>query len=189
MYLFESYKNSSVIYQMRYSSLKLKMRKYISSLKSVIVVDEYSPVNRAIVDAAKSIGIQTYALQHGTIHPLHPGYVFHKNDHFYNPWVDHLFIWGDYWKEILMNQGFPKNRLLVVGQIRTDIIPNLLSLRQKKYSSETNIIFASQPQRDVVLRKMVLADLAEICKQIDLFLTENKFLQKQMTILLQFFKK
>ena len=171
VHLFESYKNSSTIYQMRYSALKFKMRKYMSTLKSVIVVDEYSPINRSIVDAAKSLGIKTYALQHGSIHPLHPGYVFHKNDHLYNPWVDHIFIWGDYWKEILISQGYPENRLLVVGQIRTDIIPDLLSLKQNKNSTETTITFASQPQRDSVLRKMVLVDLAEICKKIDLKLT------------------
>ena len=75
------------------------------------------------------------------------------------------FLFGDYWKEILISQGYPENRLLVVGQIKTDIIPDLLSLNQNRILQKLQS-YLLHNQKRLVLRKMVLVDLLKYVKKL-----------------------
>lgn len=51
-----------------------------------------------LVEACSSVGIYTVELQHGTITPFDLGYSYPGNrDN--TAAADHLFVWGDYWKD------------------------------------------------------------------------------------------
>ena len=74
---------------------------------------------------------------------------------------DLTLTWGKYWEEFLVEKGnYPKQSVVSVGQIRTDIIPALLQSENQKRSTMTKqIVFASQPQRDSELRYQAAYDV------------------------------
>ena len=150
--IFQSLDKSTGFFLYRYFSA----RNYFtnSGIKAVIAADENSPLTKSILDAAKYCGIKIIGLQHGTMHDLHPAYLYSHGDSKNRVMPDLTLTWGKYWVEFLINKGnYQKNSVVSVGQIRTDIIPVLLQAeRQKKAVSENLIVFASQPQRDPELR-------------------------------------
>ena len=76
--VFKALDSSSGYYLFRYFAA----RKYFSNskLKAVIAYDENSPLTKSILDAAKFCGIKIVGLQHGTMHDLHPAYLYTAND-------------------------------------------------------------------------------------------------------------
>ena len=143
-----------------------------SNIKSISSIDENSPRIKTIFDAAKKNGITTYGIQHGTIHSLHPSYIFSANDTLRKPFPEYNIIWGRYWKKILIEKcHFPEDSLIIAGQIRTDIITKLL--KTKLDSTDINpegkkiIMYASQFQRDENLREKAALDLFHSVKDLD----------------------
>jgi CDP-glycerol glycerophosphotransferase (TagB/SpsB family) len=144
--------------------------------KTITSVDENSPKIKSIFDAAKFQGIKTIGIQHGTIHELHPSYVFTKTDRERKIMPDYTMVWGIYWKTLLVNKGnYPEDSLVVTGQIRTDIIPLLKNSNKNNIPDIPNdkkiIVFASQPQRDEKLRKQAAFDVfSSVSKLPEVFL-------------------
>jgi hypothetical protein len=125
------------------------------SIISIGALDENGPAARSILDAAKQFGIATVGFQHGAIHRLHPNYRFSHSEIRYQP--DYTLVWGKKWKDFLHYFGnYSFDSVKIVGQIRTDIISHLSRNENKK---EFIVLFASQPQRDSVLRERTARDI------------------------------
>jgi hypothetical protein len=145
-------------------------RKYFanSGIKAVIGGDENSPLTKSILDAAKFCGIKIIGLQHGNMHDLHPAYLYTPNDCRNRVMPDLTLTWGKYWEEFLVSKGnYPKDSVISVGQIRTDIIPALMQAENKKQANQTQrIIFASQPQYDIQLRYQAAVDVFKAAQKL-----------------------
>jgi len=156
---FQSLDKSSGFFLFRYFAARNYFKG--SGIKALIAGDENSPLTKSILDAAKFCGIKIIGLQHGTMHDLHPAYLYTPNDCKNRIMPDLTLTWGKYWEEFLIEKGnYPKESVVSVGQIRTDIIPVLLqSEKQKKANPTERIVFASQPQRDPELRYQAAYDV------------------------------
>ncbi len=149
---------------------------------------EYSIKNKPLFEAAKRRGITTFGMQHGVIHKLHIHYIYSAADAEYKPWPDHFIVWGQYWKDILLTlSSFPPEKILVKGQLRTDIIPFLNnekgSLKEKK---RPVLLYASQPlyEGDQMVRKHLATDFIRLAKdfpEVD-FIVKPHPLEKDFTI-------
>lgn len=164
--VFQSLDKSSRYYLFRYFAA----RNYFdhSGIKAVIAADENSPLTKSILDAAKFCGIKVVGLQHGTMHDLHPAYLYTENDRKNGVMPDLTLTWGKYWEEFLIRKGnYPSDSVVSVGQIRTDIIPVLLTAEKQKKANPSNlIVFASQPQRDPELRYQAAFDVFKAAKRL-----------------------
>lgn len=164
--IFQSLNASTVYYLFRYFSA----RKYFvkSELKAVIAYDENSPLTKSVLDAAKFCGIKVIGLQHGTMHDLHPAYLYTPNDSKNHIMPDLTLTWGKYWEEFLLEKGnYPEGSVISVGQIRTDIIPYLTKDEgQKQVNPKEQIVFASQPQRDPELRFQAAFDVFKAAQRL-----------------------
>ncbi|MBC8488802.1 MAG: CDP-glycerol glycerophosphotransferase family protein [Bacteroidetes bacterium] len=161
---------TSKLFIFKYFSYKRFFRKY--KIKTITSIDENSARIKSILDAAKSQNIHTIGIQHGTIHELHPAYIYTPDDQNGKIVPDYTLIWGKHWKELLIQKGnYRQESLITTGQIRTDIIPKLLKADKKGYyklSKNTKlIVFASQPQRDPVLRKQAAFDVFKAASEIE----------------------
>jgi len=175
--IYQSFQGATRFYLIKYLAYKKFFSKH--KYKTISSVDENSPAIRCILDAARINGIHTIGIQHGSIHDLHPAYVYTPYDKSRNAFPDHTLVWGEFWKELLVKNGhYRPEQLTVSGQIRTDIIPVLLARPfEKQYvvpelkSHEKLIVFASQPQRDPGLRKRAALDIMQAVKAMpDAFL-------------------
>jgi len=164
--IFQSLDKSSRYYLFRYFAT----RNYFagSGVKAVIAADENSPLTKSILDAARFCGIKIIGLQHGTMHDLHPAYIYTENDRKNRIMPDLTLTWGKYWEEFLIKKGnYPEDSVVSVGQIRTDIIPVLLTAEKQKKAKPTDlIVFASQPQRDPELRYQAAYDVFKAAKRL-----------------------
>ncbi len=164
--VFQSFDKSSAFFLYRYFAA----RNYFSGsgIKAVIAADENSPLTKSILDAAKFCGIKIIGLQHGTMHDLHPAYLYTKNDSRNCVMPDLTLTWGKYWEEFLIEKGnYPKDSVISVGQIRTDIIPVLLQAEKLKPANPIErIVFASQPQRDPELRYQAAYDVFKAARKM-----------------------
>ncbi len=157
--VFKSLDKSTGFFLHRYFAARDYFAK--SQLKAVVAGDENSPLTKSILDAARFHGIKIIGLQHGTMHDLHPAYLYTPNDCKNHVMPDLTLTWGKYWEEFLVEKGnYPKESVVSVGQIRTDIIPLLMQAeKQKRATHVDKIVFASQPQRDPELRYQAAYDV------------------------------
>jgi CDP-glycerol glycerophosphotransferase (TagB/SpsB family) len=164
--VFRSLDKSSVFFLYRYFASREYFRK--TKLKAIIAADENSPLTKSILDAARFCGIKIIGLQHGTMHDLHPAYLYTKADAKNHVMPDLTLTWGKYWEQFLTEKGnYPANSVVSVGQIRTDVIPFLLqSERQKQATATQLILFASQPQRDPELRYQAAYDIFKSARRL-----------------------
>jgi hypothetical protein len=157
--LFQALHSSSRFFLFRYFAA----RRYFagSGLKAVIAADENSPLTKSVLDAAKFCGIKVVGLQHGTMHDLHPAYLYTVNDSKNRVMPDLTLTWGTYWEEFLLEKSnYPTGSVVSVGQIRTDIIPVLTKAESRKEINPVQqVAFASQPQRDPELRFQAAYDV------------------------------
>lgn len=139
-----------------------------TSIKAVIAGDENSPLTKSILDAARFNGIRIIGLQHGTMHDLHPAYLYTPNDRQNHIVPDLTLTWGTYWEQFLIEKGnYPADSVVSVGQIRTDIIPVLMKAQNQKQAHPTELIlFASQPQRDPELRYQAAFDVFKAARKL-----------------------
>jgi len=164
--LFQALDSSSRFFLFRYFAA----RKYFthSGIKAVIAGDENSPLTKSMLDAAKFCRIKVIGLQHGTMHDLHPAYLYTSNDSKNRVMPDLTLTWGKYWEEFLLAKGnYHVGSVASVGQIRTDIIPVLTKAEsQKEINPAERIIFASQPQRDPELRFQAAYDVFKAARSL-----------------------
>lgn len=153
----QSLHSSSIYYLTRYFAAK----RFFGKNKFTVLMgtDENSPLAKSVLDAAKFHGIKTVGMQHGTMHDLHPAYLYTPEDVKNRVIPDYTLVWGTYWEQFLVEKGnYPAESVVSVGHLRTDIIPKLLS-RQQANNSAFRLIFASQPQRDPALRRQAAFDV------------------------------
>lgn len=164
--LFRSLNKSTEFYLARYFSACNYFAK--SDIKSIVATDENSPLTKSVLDAAKFNGIKVIGIQHGTMHDLHPAYIYTQSDAKNKIMPDLTLTWGKYWEDFLIRKGnYPANSVKSVGQLRTDIIPELLEKKASVKSSLAKVVFASQPQRDPELRYRAAFDVFKAVSQID----------------------
>ena len=157
--------NTTRFFLFKYLSYKRFFANY--QFKSISTIDENSPRIKAIIDAAKYYNVKTFGIQHGTIHELHPSYIYSKNDEKRGIVPDFTLVWGEHWKNLLIKKGnYPKDSIKIVGQIRTDIIPKLSAIKSKDHEHKS-ILYASQFQRDLRLREKSAIDIFSSVRDIE----------------------
>jgi len=145
----------------------LAYRRYFGRhpLAGIATIDENSARIKTILDAAKQQGIKTLGIQHGAIHELHPAYRYTEADRARNIVPDYTLLWGGKWKEVLVQKGnYDPGSLIIVGQVRTDIIPRLKQAEKSKHfpsirAGDALVVYASQPTRDPQVRKRAAEDV------------------------------
>jgi hypothetical protein len=164
--VFRSFDNSSVFFLYRYFAARDYFCK--TNLKAIIAADENSPLTKSVLDAARFHGIKVIGLQHGTMHDLHPAYLYTANDAKNKVVPDLTLTWGIYWEKFLTGKGnYPESSVVSVGQLRTDIIPVLTKTESEKQATATQlIVFASQPQRDPELRYQAAFDVFKAVREL-----------------------
>ncbi len=97
----------------------------------IVMINEYGLFERAVVVAAKRAGVPILAIQHGVIHPTHPGYMYDDDEISrtgsveapYCPLPDRTAVYGPYHKDLLTEaSAYPKESVVVTGQPRYDVL-------------------------------------------------------------------
>jgi len=95
----------------------------------IVIEDEYSVFERALIVAAKKRNIPCVAIQHGVIHELHKGYLYQSGEISpdrsakspFVPIADVTAVYGQYHKDLLTRTGgYPESAVVVTGQPRYD---------------------------------------------------------------------
>jgi hypothetical protein len=142
--LMMAYQSASISYLFRYLSF-VRFFKKNSKIQIVATVGEQDSIRKAILDAARFSNIKTAGIQHGTIYDNHISYTYSAEELKYQPAPDHMLVWGEKWKENLIKFGnYSDSAIEVVGQLRTDVIPQLLKENNNDHGL-FKVIFASQP--------------------------------------------
>jgi|GEM_PF-1794866 len=150
----KKHRSAYIVYHLIYRSF-LKYLKD-AKIRNILVSDENSPQSRAIIDAAKKFGIKSFAFQHGTIHDLHPAYIFGKYEHEV-PLPTMTFVWGAHYAELLKKSGGYRNdQVHSSGRLPVYVDK---SLNRHIDRNRKIIVFATQPQRNPALRKRQLEDV------------------------------
>ena len=169
--LFWENKKSFGLYYIRYKSFSSFFKKN-NKIKSVLLSDENSPQQKVIQYAARNNNIKIFGFQHGTIHDLHPAYIYSAYKH--KPVLpDVTFTWGEYFTKLLVSKGgYNTSQVVTVGRIS-----QLNEIRKRNElitDSKKIILYASQPQRDLSLRTKMLRDV---------LLTADKFKDKYQCVI------
>jgi UDP-N-acetylglucosamine 2-epimerase len=139
-----------------------------NDFKLVLTVDENTPNNKSILDAAKFSSVFTMAYQHGSVHRLNPSYNFHPNDESFLPFPDMTLVWDEYAYQYLVSEAnYPKSKVKIIGQLKTDIIPLLkksvlVDKFRQNIDSKNILLFASQPLRDRSMERRIVDDLFQV---------------------------
>ncbi|MEZ4720769.1 MAG: hypothetical protein R2813_02710 [Flavobacteriales bacterium] len=143
------------------------------SPKTVGCDDEWIHSKYPIIAAAKKLGIPTYGLQHGGISAMNANYSFTEQDLPYDPFPDLTMIWGEHtFTRLCRESSYPKHRVKMVGQVRTDVIPVLKAMpREKLISGITDdrkvILFLSQPIYHLPeIRQKMFRDVFQLQKDL-----------------------
>ncbi len=90
-------------------------------VRLVLVHEEFYPKGMLTIAAARSLGIRTIGVQHGTIGPEHTMYMVPRGQLDGAPVPDLFAAWGEFAADVLCHVGaFPHDRLSVVGAPRLD---------------------------------------------------------------------
>ena len=115
----------------------------ISYLKPQIIFLQTAYTNHALVAAAKETNIPVIEFQHGIIDRYHPGYSWTDYATAYKTQMiipDRIFIYGDYWRNELLENGFWDDELRSVGSLRIDQYRNQVENEVgKKYQINNRI--------------------------------------------------
>ena len=123
----------------------------------ILVTSEYGFFERALIVAGKLKGIPTLAIQHGSIGPLHKGYMYPKGsisaygsvETPYCPIPDKTAVYGRYDHDLLTKMSaYPPSSIVITGQPRYDILAVAKRFFSKeKFWSKLNL----NPDRKIVL--------------------------------------
>jgi len=123
----------------------------------ILVSSEYGILERALVVAGKLKGIPTLAIQHGSIGPIHKGYIFSKgNISIYGkkeaPYCsipDKTAVYGRYYYDLLTKMSsYPPNSVVITGQPRYDMLEAADGYYSRKKFCSKLIL---DPDRKIVL--------------------------------------
>jgi len=126
-----------------------------SKPKAIFLPYETGPIALAFISVARKFDIKTIGIQHGIIYKNNPMYSFHNllsanNPHGF-PFPNRLLLFGEFSKNVLIEQGYPSERLIVFGNpqfFNLEEIKNVLDtlpLRKKYHIGENKkvILFAT----------------------------------------------
>jgi surface carbohydrate biosynthesis protein (TIGR04326 family) len=96
-----------------------KALKYLRP-KAILYRLEFQPIEYALINASKTIGAKTIGFQHSAASRNFLSYVFEKGElkNRRVPLSDLIFTTGEIGQEILVEGGYPKERMRIVGPIR-----------------------------------------------------------------------
>ncbi|MFS4483529.1 hypothetical protein ACKGJY_10960 [Hyunsoonleella sp. 2307UL5-6] len=108
------------------TELLLKLKRNISRIpiykkllayvkpKAIYLKAGYAPQSQIITQISKELNIDIVEVQHGHIYSLHGGYTLpkEKNKGFF---PNYLAVWSNYYKNIVINNGWDKNSVKVFG--------------------------------------------------------------------------
>ena len=131
----------------------------LESIRPAIIVieNEYSVFERALVVAAKRKNIPCVAIQHGVIHELHKGYIYQAGEISpdlsvrapFVPTADVTAVYGQYYKDLLTQVGgYPESAVVVTGQPRYD---RMIDLNSRSVRSELMERWNLDPSKKIVL--------------------------------------
>lgn len=87
--------------------------------KAVLLFHETGPLALCFIAACKKIGIKTIGVQTGYIHKFHSNYSHDKIADLEHPFAfplpDKLLLYGEYTKKLLIEKGYPSDKLVVFG--------------------------------------------------------------------------
>ncbi|MEM1319461.1 MAG: hypothetical protein AAGG75_04350 [Bacteroidota bacterium] len=132
--------------------------------------NEHDARVKSLFDVARQLGVKTFGIQHGVVHPRHMQYIFGAKDLAYQPHPDLTFLWGAYWAKTLMqDSAYPESALQSLGQLRTDIIPQLQQLQKTDLLPELRndrpvVLYPSQPlyEGEQEMRKRLGRDIMRL---------------------------
>jgi len=123
----------------------------------ILVISEYGAFEKALVVAGRLKKIPTLAIQHGSVGPLHKGYMYSKNtisasgsiEAPYCPIPDKTAVYGPYYYGLLTKMSsYPPGSVVITGQPRYDILAQADRLySREKFCSKLNL----DPNRKIVL--------------------------------------
>ena len=93
-----------------------------SNFNLVILSDEYSLPGIMLVLSAKLKKIKVFAVQHGSIHNNHPGYVSRNLNYFVMP--DKFLVYGIHEENLLIKNNWNEKIINVIGCPRYDFLSN-----------------------------------------------------------------
>jgi hypothetical protein len=166
--------NKLILYlYVRVRAAKLMFR--ILPVKSIGGMNEHGPSNQPILNGAESSGVTSFGIQHGAIVDYHALYKFSEEDMPYQPWPDQTIVYGSYWKNVLVETStYPADKITILGQMRTDCIPTLLSQKDKLEVHELDksrpvVLYASQPKvrGEEHVREMLIRDVLKLSKELN----------------------
>lgn len=105
----------------------------IEDADRVLLWNDVLPVERGIVNLARSLGKKTIVLQHGR----------KGTSRYYPPFsepiqADKLLVWGEFDKNSLLEVGQEEKRIVIVGS------PVISHLKEKKEHKEKNLVFVPE---------------------------------------------
>lgn len=160
-------RKSSMLYLFQYECYRAFFKN--SNIKTISAISEQSPNERSIIDAAKSCNITTIGIQHGLISSLVVAYNFNPKERQFSPFPEHTIVWGKAYRDYLVESGcYSSDNLHVLGQLRTDLIPDLLTTKKSDLNlpKDPIILFASQPIPNEELRKKVASIVKETAQKL-----------------------
>ncbi len=185
--------SSSMLYLLQYLSFQRLFKR--CRHKVITSIDENSPNPKSILDAAKYAHIKTVGVQHGSIHYLHPVYMYAEQETAWSPFPDLTLLWGEHFKRLLIEQSaYTEEQLVVIGQPRTDFsfdetfnaMDNAGQFLPP--TDAVRVMFASQPQQDPSLRKRAAIEVLTACgtlRNVELFIklhpNEDKSYYEELT--------
>lgn len=87
---------------------------------ALLLVDEYGRTEW--LAAARQVGIPVAAVQHGIIHPFHPGYQ-HRGRPAARPIPARTYVFGDHERRLLLELGgYREDEVIVAGSPRLDVV-------------------------------------------------------------------
>ena len=96
--------------------------------KKIYIKSAYTPLNQIIISNAITNNIPVIEVQHGHIYPSHIGYLLPFNKKHHDLFPNYIYLWSNYYKEVLLNNNWPNNKLLNIGNFTL-----------KKFSKATQI--------------------------------------------------
>ncbi len=114
-------------------------RRFLEALRPdlVVLINEYGRLERALVASARLLDIPVLAIQHGVIHPTHPGYLHSPLEISGTgsvrspscPLPNRTAVYGPYHKKLLREKGaYPRGSVVVTGQPRYDLLAHASTL-------------------------------------------------------------
>ncbi len=141
-------------------------------LETLSGTNEHGVHIKPIMDVAKPRGVRTIGLQHAMFSIFY--YLFDKRYQAYPALPDTTALWGEFSRELLLKgEVYNRDNTKVLGQIRTDVIPQLKDFKKSDLDERLEndrplFLYASQPLfgDEAILRPRIARDFFKLCKAL-----------------------